>query len=956
MEPKKKKNFFGNLRIMNKPLFANKNKPDKETPLKKGKKLKYRRSISVPNLSIVQNEMSTDSGLLSKDSDAIYFVSSGQIDRDDTSAESLHTSGDSVPTSVVSAVAAEPRAYSSGDPVSQCLDRVSSLGEQKKPPPEQRWLSQGNIGADRWSLPSNRASAPAQSAEDRSNPVWSADLDDLSGEPISPFTAEEFFSMDPSLEEDLPEEENQEEMEGGMPRLGTERSASTKRRGALMPLNLHQWEELSEQGDSFGPLPNDTAGNRVSGGDPPQILAPFQRYLLIINLKEGRGLAFRERSGKIDPYVKFKLEGKQIYKSKVVYKNTNPQWNESFSFPLREKEHNVEVRLYDRNRTTDQFMGSSTIALKNLELDRTCEMELSLDDPSSKKDSMGKVLIDISLTFRDATIKRSPNQNQIQILSPNPAHRGSVDVLKKSQLWGGVYSITLVEGQDLPQSGCGDVYVRFRLGEQKYKSKNLCIQPNPQWKERFEFNQYEDNLEPLQVEVFSKRGRKSEESLGMSEIDLSRLSTGQRQLYTHVLDPGKGMLVFLITLSPCEGVSISDIQNPPLEQQDERDNILEKFSLKNCYKSMREVGFLQVKVIRATDISAADLNGKSDPFCVVELGNGRLQTQTVYKTLNPEWNKVFTIPIKDIHDVLELCVLDENGDKATSFLGKVAIPLLSVQNGQQLTFILKKENLVRQAKGTITIEMEVIYNKVRAGARTFQPKEKKCVDENPKFNKKVLAQNIYRVRKITTAALYTLQYINSCFQWESTQRSIIAFLIFVVSVWNLELFMLPLFFLLLIGYNYFQAAAGWRSSSNQDLVNMSMADDEEEDEKESGKKGLMEKIHMVQEIVLFVQNVLDEIASAGERIKNTVNWTVPFMSCLACVILFVGTVALYYIPVRYVVLIWGVNKFTMKLRNPHAIDNNEILNFLKRVPSDVQKVRYNELRAASVQGPPKKRR
>lgn len=35
-------------------------------------------------------------------------------------------------------------------------------------------------------------------------------------------------------------------------------------------------------------------------------------------------------------------------------------------------------------------------------------------------------------------------------------------------------------------------------------------------------------------------------------------------------------------------------------------------------------------------------------------------------------------PIKDIHDVLEVTVLDEDGDKPPDFLGKVAIPLLSV--------------------------------------------------------------------------------------------------------------------------------------------------------------------------------------------------------------------------------------------------------------------------------------
>ena len=45
------------------------------------------------------------------------------------------------------------------------------------------------------------------------------------------------------------------------------------------------------------------------------------------------------------------------------------------------------------------------------------------------------------------------------------------DTLKKSQLWSGVWSITLVEGQDLPEAGPGDVFARFRLGEQKYKSK-----------------------------------------------------------------------------------------------------------------------------------------------------------------------------------------------------------------------------------------------------------------------------------------------------------------------------------------------------------------------------------------------------------------------------------------------------------------------------------------------------
>ncbi|XP_061898565.1 multiple C2 and transmembrane domain-containing protein 2 isoform X2 [Entelurus aequoreus] len=680
----------------------------------------------------------------------------------------------------------------------------------------------------------------------------------------------------------------------------------------------------------------------LAAGSDVQLLDPLQKYLLCISLKQGQNLVIRDkRSGTSDPYVKFKLEGKQFYKSKVVNKNLNPRWNECFSYPLQDKEHDVEVRVYDKNLTTDDFMGSSTIALNDLKLYKTYEMDLHLSDPKSKEEDMGVIKVDVCLKFRDATLKRTSKwpgkKNKLkatQLQSPAEMQKSQL----KSRMWTGVLAITLVEGQDLPQYGQGDIYVRFRLGNQKYKSKNLCIQTNPQWREQFDFNQFADNQEPLQVEVYSKRGRKGEESWGMFEVDLSRLVLNERQLYTNVLDPGKGKLVFLVTLRPCWGVSVSDLEMATLDKPDERDAVVEKFSLKNSYKYLREIGFIQVKVLKANELPATDLNGRINPFCVIELGNSKLQTHTVYKTVNPEWNKALTFPVKDIHDVIELTILDENGDKAPNFLGKVAIPLLTVQNEQQICLLLKKEDLICTAKGNVTLVIEVVYNKVRAAIRTFQPKEEKFTEENVKFSKKVLAQNIYRVRNISTAVLYTLQYIRSCFQWENTQRSLIAFLIFLVTVWYSELFMFPLFLLLLIGWNYLQLSG---RNSNPDL--------------EPNKKGLMDKFYMVQEVVLTVQNVLEEVANMGERIKNIFNWSVPFMSCLTCLVLFAATTLLYFIPLRYIVLIWGVNKFTKKLRNPYAIDNNEVLDFLKRMPYDVQKVQYSALRAPSQSQPRRKK-
>ena len=71
-------------------------------------------------------------------------------------------------------------------------------------------------------------------------------------------------------------------------------------------------------------------------------------------------------------------------------------------------------------------------------------------------------------------------------------------------------------------------------------------------------------------------------------------------------------------------------------------------------------------------------------------------------------------------------------------------------------------------------------------------------------------------------------------------------------------------------------------------------------------------------------------------------WTVPWLAILAILILLVITAILYCIPFRYLLLIWGVNKFTKKLRAPNVIDNNEVLDYLSRVPSDKEMVRFSK--------------
>ena len=108
--------------------------------------------------------------------------------------------------------------------------------------------------------------------------------------------------------------------------------------------------------------------------------------------------------------------------------------------------------------------------------------------------------------------------------------------------------------------------------------------------------------------------------------------------------------------------------------------MLEKLKLKvNILHQLFFFYIMKYLVYQACDLSAKDTTGKSDPFCIVELDSNRLRTHTIYKTLNPVWNKSFVIPVQDIHSILEFTIYDEDTNKSSEFIGKISIPLFAVK-------------------------------------------------------------------------------------------------------------------------------------------------------------------------------------------------------------------------------------------------------------------------------------
>lgn len=104
-------------------------------------------------------------------------------------------------------------------------------------------------------------------------------------------------------------------------------------------------------------------------------------------------------------------------------------------------------------------------------------------------------------------------------------------------------------------------------------------------------------------------------------------------------------------------------------------------------------------------------------------------------------------------------------------------------------------------------------------------------------------------------------------------------------------------------------------------------------------KTMLERLQAGRDVVIQIQNIVGDVASYLERITNTFLFKVPFLSHLMMFCLAIATVLLYLVPLRYIVMAWGINKFTKRLRSPNAIDNNELLDFLSRVPDNIQCIR-----------------
>ncbi|KAI2667820.1 Extended synaptotagmin-2 [Labeo rohita] len=327
---------------------------------------------------------------------------------------------------------------------------------------------------------------------------------------------------------------------------------------------------------SYLVLPNKITVPLVNEAQISKLRFPMPKGILRIHFLEAQDLVGKDTflggliKGKSDPYGVIKL-GNQLFRSKIIKETVNPKWNEVYeAFVYEQPGQNLEIELYDEDHDKDDYLGSVTINVDELEKEQKVDEWFVLDDVATgklhlkiewlsllpKPDKLDEILSIIKADKGQAndglssalllvhldSAKNLPVSLLLYLpclFSFHPLFLSVVPLWVKSVFEGHVGSGCLRERRSAGLVFCENTsalyrtmfsgkkvtsvpspFVQFTVGHKSFESKTRYKTNEPLWEEAFIFLIHNPKCQELEVEV---KDEKHECSLGTISLPLSKL-------------------------------------------------------------------------------------------------------------------------------------------------------------------------------------------------------------------------------------------------------------------------------------------------------------------------------------------------------------------------------------------------------------------------------------------------
>ncbi|XP_039204530.1 extended synaptotagmin-2 isoform X3 [Crotalus tigris] len=263
-------------------------------------------------------------------------------------------------------------------------------------------------------------------------------------------------------------------------------------------------------------LPNRITVPFVSEVQIAQLRFPIPKGVLRIHFLEAQDLEGKDTylkglvKGKSDPYGIIQL-GNQIFQSKVIKENLNPKWNEVYEALVYEHPgQDLEIELFDEDPDKDDFLGSLTIDLIEVEKERHIDEWFTLDEVSKGK---------LHLKLEWLTLKPTV-ESLDQVLKSIRADKDQANDGLSSAL----LILYLDSARNLPSgkkmNSNPNPLVLMTVGHNAQESKIRYKTNEPVWEEHFTFFVHNPRRQELEVEV---KDEQHQCSLGNFKLPLNQL-------------------------------------------------------------------------------------------------------------------------------------------------------------------------------------------------------------------------------------------------------------------------------------------------------------------------------------------------------------------------------------------------------------------------------------------------